>query len=237
MILQAEYVLGLGDTHSIRKAHKRVRKAPEDSIIIQVGDFGVGFDPKRDYRDLGYLVGHLKRHDKALIVLRGNHDNPDCFHPDHRYNKIDQRLMLVPDYTQAIINGMSCMFIGGAISIDRSDRVPYKDWWAGEELQEDLSRAKPSEVLFTHTAPLGVFPYVLKENVEFWAGEENKRKYAPPGSLKRELTSERKAMQRIVEAVQPKRHYYGNFHQHNMEEVNGVFCRCLGIGELVQLPI
>jgi hypothetical protein len=42
---------------------------------------------------------------------------------------------LLPDYTTLHMNGQSWLLVGGAISIDRIDRVLERTWWPGEAFQ------------------------------------------------------------------------------------------------------
>ena len=65
---------------------------------------------------------------------------------------------LLRDYTNLHLNGQSWLLVGGAISIDRIDRVLGRSWWPGEafELREDL--AQPADVLVTHSGPEWIGP-------------------------------------------------------------------------------
>lgn len=242
MQIKASNVIGLGDTHGIRTTHKRVRKVPDDSVVIQVGDGGIGFDYKRDRRELGYLADHLRRHDKALITLRGNHDNPACFNPIHPYNKIDPRLMFVEDYTLLVINNTRCLFVGGGVSLDRCTRTKDTDWWNDETVKVDLKKVQKCDVLFCHIAAREFPPVHIDQGdrLRYWNEAENEWREkqgllsrATMDRLLHDVRDERDLMETIVRYSEPTRVYYGHHHESYMSETRGIFTRCLAKSELV----
>lgn len=128
-------------------------------MLIQVGDFGVGFNkPNNESNKLKELNKFLKERNITMLVIRGNHDNPTYFKGYHIYSN----LMLLPDYTTMKINGLTHLFVGGALSIDRqyrqSERID-RSYWDDEVFVYDeklLNEAFPPsiDVLVTHTTSL-----------------------------------------------------------------------------------
>ena len=86
--------------------------------MIQVGDFGAGF--RKDFLDdMLYLNDVLNEYNVTLYVIRGNHDDPKFFNGNHNWGN----LKLLKDYTVLDLEGKKILLIGGAISIDRGNRI------------------------------------------------------------------------------------------------------------------
>lgn len=106
---------------------------------IQVGDFGIGFQPNPV--ELYDVHNHW--------FIRGNHDSPMGCRDEPNY---------IPDGT--FWEKESIMFVGGAVSIDKEYRTPGVSWWEDEELSmEELYNiydkyvmTKP-RVMITHETP------------------------------------------------------------------------------------
>jgi len=117
------------------------------SHSIQVGDFGMGFNPARDALIKKWQTSNLNHK-----FIRGNHDhNLSCatsknFIEDGYYDKKH-----------------GAMFIGGAWSIDYFLRKEGSSWWNDEEnSQEAFNKFEATylevlpRVMITHDAPHGV---------------------------------------------------------------------------------
>jgi len=92
-------IIASGDWHSnfepmINKIN--ISYSLTDSLIIQCGDFGVGFAEKQMYVDFfRKLNKKLKLKNNILFVLRGNHDSPEYFNDKIIFSNIK----LVSDYS------------------------------------------------------------------------------------------------------------------------------------------
>lgn len=157
-----------GDVHGnfkflswLVKAHKI-----EESAIIQVGDFGIGFDPPEvDRKNLERLSLTLKKQNVLLYVVRGNHDDPSYF--DGNFTDFDN-IFLVPDYSVIRIGEKNHLFVGGAISVDRTSRTLGVDMWKGEEFILDESRLEGLtgiDVLVTHNCMSFLTPVTVNSNI------------------------------------------------------------------------
>ncbi|KAA6308669.1 hypothetical protein EZS27_039705, partial [termite gut metagenome] len=108
------------------------RKEIENSVIIVAGDCGIGFDKEDFYTVyLKKLNEDLKEKNVTLLLLRGNHDNPDFF-KEERINF--SNLKTIPDYSiiekyedwdddKTFQIEYSILCVGGAISVDRMDCI------------------------------------------------------------------------------------------------------------------
>jgi hypothetical protein len=68
--------------------------------------------------------------DSMMYVIRGNHDNPAFWYEGMRFDF--SNIVFVKDDTQLFIDGKSCYFSGGAISIDRLQLTRGVDYWPDE---------------------------------------------------------------------------------------------------------
>lgn len=109
-----------------------------------------------------------------LVVVRGNHDNPEIFakaartsrrrKPADGFARITHRILHAPNGTRWTWRGVEFVALGGAASVDRPARVEGQSWWPGEvATTRDVNKVLkggPATVLVTHDLPLGSdFPY------------------------------------------------------------------------------
>ena len=224
MELTTNLLVVMGDTHgdwgSALDAIQR--NSISDAIILHVGDVGIGFLPKDVQEEiLESLNAELAERNVRMYCIRGNHDDPQYFTGAYAYSHVS----LMPDYTRMRINGEEFLFVGGAISIDRTKRTPFKSWWPDEGLVYSAERAAPCDVLVTHTAPNWVGPndktciaYYTEQDTSLWS----------------ECVDERILMNKLIEACCAKRHYCGHFHMSATAENNGCRSTILNINELLE---
>lgn len=217
---------------------RKIGNNDEVSYIIQVGDFGIGFYPKKDIKELVELNKFFQKNNIICIVFRGNHDDPKYFNGDYIYSN----LLLVPDYTVMDIYDKKHLFIGGAISIDRSARINEMSisnsygindisYWVDEPFVLDIEKLKDIkniDVLVTHTAPHYCAPSALTKMVLDWIKRDN--------SLYYELQKERDDMSMLIEILKNnspniESHFYGHFHFSATETIKGITHHLLNINE------
>lgn len=224
----------LGDIHGEFEILKQNIKNFDikDCYIIQVGDYGIGFDSlENDKQTLGHLNKFLRIRNIDMYVVRGNHDDPKFFNGDYNLSN----LKLLKDYTQLNINDINFLFIGGAISIDRRDRKRIdnnrinsikKCYWENEIFvidEEKLKSFSNIDVLVCHNAPDFAVP---NNNQGFPSIVMNYAKNDE--SLIQELILERKLITKAFDILSEKnniKHYiYGHFHRsYNMKIVDTNF--------------
>lgn len=163
---------------------------------IQVGDFGMGFVPTPDLPPRARFI-------------RGNHDSPELCrqHPNW-----------IPDGT---IEG-DTMFIGGAWSIDRDQRIEGVSWWADEELtiaqldqMVELALEARPRIMVTHDCPLSLIQPLFG---------------AAPIA-----TRTQQALDAIWQLCQPQCWIFGHWHQHRDHVIRGTRFICLAELQYIDL--
>ena len=139
----------VGDVHAKFDQFKRIGERYPLDLIIQVGDFGLGF---ADHTVLNHFYGWR--------FIRGNHDNPNlaAIHPCH-----------MGDYGYWI--DYDLFYAGGAYSIDSHLRMAGLDWWENEELSitqwyDAVAMYGESfpKIVVTHDCPTVAAPDYVKNN-------------------------------------------------------------------------
>tara|TARA_R110000765_G_scaffold89285_1_gene170452 strand:+ start:722 stop:1354 length:633 start_codon:yes stop_codon:yes gene_type:complete len=205
----------------------------ENSLVIQIGDFGFGFSSTA--YQIGVLdecIKLLEEKNSELYIIRGNHDDPAFF-----TGTTKNRITALRDYTYLSVNGEVWGFIGGATSIDRFARREGISYWRDEKFVFDADKIQPCEVLFMHNAPQCCEPVAsareLRKVVErFVPGVGNG---ALQNVMVKDLTEERDALQEAFYASNPRFFYYGHFHYSHEEKVNGCHCTLLDINEVKKI--
>jgi len=134
----------LGDVHGqFDYLNWKIKDNPDvfnNSSIIQVGDFGIGFkyNESSEKISLKKLNDTCVKHNIHIYAIRGNHDNPSYFNQNH--DPVYSNIHLVPDYSVLTIDGKNILCIGGAISIDRVYRIEGIDYWKDENFIFDEKR-------------------------------------------------------------------------------------------------
>lgn len=205
-------IIYIGDIHGNFGFIKWFVKAHQitNAAIVQVGDFGIGFEPTNEYGELKRLNDVLLKNGVFLYVVRGNHDNPNYFNGS--FNDFEN-INLMPDYSVMKIGEKNHLFVGGAISIDRKIRVNKVSYWEDEVfvLDEDrLRNLTGIEVLVTHNSMSFLPPMSVNGIVLEFASVDN--------TLLSELADERAAMTRMWDILTNENgnkielHVYGHFH-------------------------
>lgn len=242
-------IIFLGDIHGEFKTLINLIKRYDitDSTIIQVGDFGVGFySPVKDRDDMLSLNICLRQRNCTMYAIRGNHDDPKFFKGDTSFSN----LLLVPDYTKISVDGINILLVGGALSLDRFDRIqmmkpkhkydkPKTCYWKDELFvlnETKLRKFTGIDVVVTHTTPTWCFPEYPSVVNPFLEKQIEK-----DPKIKEDLEFERTQMDRFFEILSEKNtithHYYGHFHDTHTKEVNGCKHILLNINEFKDLRL
>lgn len=224
-------IIYLGDIHGnftrLKAEIERLKLGNNEEItyIIQVGDFGIGFDNKHDINNLLHLNKFFKLRNIVFLAIRGNHDDPSFFKGNHMYSN----LKLLEDYTVMDIYDKKHLFVGGAVSIDRNGRA-YEDqiraaaggsqlsYWEDEVFkldEEKLQNISGIDIIVTHTAPEWCFPDNRNGFGDFVQRFANYDEY-----LLEDLTKERADVSRMFEILSTNNwstHFYGHFHNKKTE--------------------
>lgn len=103
-----------GDIHGKFKTliYEIKHKGIVNAIIFVAGDCGIGFEKSGYYEQLYQKLSKtLQKNDCLLLLMRGNHDDPDYF----RKSLIDFPLMkALPDYSVIRFKNRNILCVGGA---------------------------------------------------------------------------------------------------------------------------
>lgn len=226
--------LALGDIHGrFDPLFKKLRELDlKNCTIIQVGDFGAGFErPAKELARFKYLNNVLKQKNIKMYVMRGNHDDPKYFLGDYKYSNLE----LMPDNSIINIEGKNILLLGGAISIDRIIRKLNYDYWQDEKYvlnKELLSTFENINIVCSHPSPKMAFPYwnmtvTIRDNSRL------------DPTLVHELSLERVDLQEAYEILIQKNNIetwiHGHYHMPNKSEHEKTTFISLGIDELYEI--
>lgn len=222
-----------GDNHGDYSALMRSIKKGlfTDRVIIQAGDFGIGFDPMRKnfMNQLIHLNAFLEKYDFFLYVIRGNHDNPACFTGDIKLSN----LHLLKDYSVINIGEENILCVGGAISIDRKVRTLDVDYFSDEGFVFDekiITGLRDITTVVTHTAPSFCPPIGMGSIVHHYIQTDVELYY--------DLIKERELVDKFHNLLKVnndvKYWYYGHFHSSDTFYHEGISFRLLDINEFFQ---
>jgi hypothetical protein len=218
----------LGDHHSNYDdlISALLRRGLRQCRIIHVGDGEEGYADSWDHETPEHLDNSFAKLDIEYLSIRGNHSNPNVF--DGSVNL--PNFQLLPDYSRLELDGQSWLFVGGAISINRLDREPGKNWWIEEEMILDETRAQPADVMVTHTGPSWLAP-PRNAMVDYYAAAEVAIGTA---TLHRELHDEATRLDRLFKLVRPRQWYFGHHHHSATHHHDKCTIRQLDVAELVR---
>lgn len=197
-------VLVVGDIHgcfdnllSLIKA--RQKKTRLDAVIV-CGDYGIWTDFKKEKIPAAYNVPYPC----PVYFVDGNHEN---HHELDKYERgkihnIIGNLYFCAYGSVLTINKTKFLFCGGAASIDKGTRIPFKTWWPTECISESDTYFLPDEkidIVISHTAPSCVCKEIC---------EQNKWSFDYAKSLDKSIAF----LDNVLETYQPQRWYFGHWH-------------------------
>lgn len=228
---------------------KMLRMELTDTLVIVAGDCGIGFDEAGYYRRTYQRIAKtLKKLNSGLLLVRGNHDDPEYF---ERELISFPRMKTLPDYSVVRFKDRTILCVGGAISIDRRYRIGQmqineikghpsrKLYWEHEAPQFNEQQMKAIkerglriDTVVTHTAPSFCYP-TTKKGIEMWMD------YDP--DLGRDIDAERATMDKIHNRLLADEHplsqwYYGHYHCTSNDRIGGVSFYLLDIGQINEMP-
>lgn len=207
-------------------------KQLSDCYILCVGDFGIGsFFPWIGEKFFKKLNTRLKSKNIHFYTIRGNHDNPIYFDGSYQYSN----LKLLEDYHFEVINDNRFLFVGGAVSIDRSIRqktdirFSRTTWWKDEKFIFDKSKIKECDILVTHSISSWQFKQ-LQLNNDFFSLLSI---YDP--TLLDEIDEEQNKIGELIVSCGCKKSFHGHFHLSDCLEKHDVKSTILDVFELYKL--
>jgi len=208
--------------------------------VFQAGDFGIGFEEKRkDDKWLKYINKRMAHTNSDLFVVRGNHDDPAYYDG----NTVLSNVRLMKDYEVININGWNVLGVGGAVSVDRTDRTSWwwhnadkekkglNDWWKDEgvDFQEEiLIELRDIDIVVTHSAPHFCMP-ITKGNIKRWLAKDE--------NLDMDVAIERHLLTRMYGILKENNSisewYYGHFHMNSKNYEGKTTFTALDIDKIV----
>ena len=164
-----------GDMHGIPSDTRKInaRNFPEgkhlseQDVIIQLGDFGWIWYPFGVNKEQEHWLDWIAEKPFTFAFLPGNHENYDIIETLPTIQKWGSTVAVLRRKTGDIyillkgnlytINGKTILAIGGAKSIDKIYRIPYKSWWP----QETLTKAEEDNTLDNLESVNNIVDYVL----------------------------------------------------------------------------
>lgn len=207
-------VLFSGCWHLNRSAALRVIAYAESlgvDTIVQTGDF-LGFGQGTN----AFLIAldeALKKRNINLVFVRGNHDSLDTIKhfvsgwdsDGMAFMRHSKHIKYAPNALRWEWEGVSLLAMGGAHSVDWPFRTPGVDWFSDEQIsfaeaEKALSSGESSDIMVMHDVPLGVplSSAITSARNSGWDVEG--------------AWYNRKTLQDIVDAVNPKLLVSGHMH-------------------------
>lgn len=222
-----EKIIITGDIHGDWGYLNTLINKKNPHILIVCGDFGYWphFHKSKNFHKIGAPWDQygIKNPKTDIYWIDGNHENHEVIsniiNENGRDNPIKMDLFkngnvyYMPRCTTMDLNGYKCLFIGGALSIDKNSRTEGISWWRNELLSYTDYMNLPDEkidIVFSHTIPSDIQDKIL---VKYFSDD----KFKDPSC---EILSE------VFHKYNPKRWYFGHFHQ----EYNFNFENCNFIG-------
>lgn len=231
MNIDKDKIILIGDIHGQfpTLSWELRQKQVENAYLIQVGDFGMGFYKPGYYKTaLGLLNSNLVQKNNHLYAIRGNHDDPDYFKSTNNPFELSN-ITLLADYSELTLLDKSILCVGGAISVDRVDRVLGKSYWEGETFRINDQfpyKDRQYDAVITHTRPTCAGGSKSYDKIASWLSKDE--------LLKANLIDEANKVQMLYELTKPTKWFYGHFHESFLNQYENTEFRCLNIDELYE---
>ena len=203
------------------------RKQPDKLIVC--GDFGYWphFHKSTNFHRRGVPWNQygIKNPKTEIYWIDGNHENHEIIQQmvkEHgRKNPIqikefeNGKVYYMPRCSTMELNGINCLFIGGACSIDKETRVEGISWWRDEELSYTDYLNLPEEeieVVFSHTIPSCV---------------DDKLPLLSQALADKFKDGSCQILEEVFYKYKPIRWYFGHFHRHYQFEFEN--CQFVGL--------
>lgn len=206
----------------------------ENCNIFVLGDIGVGFNKSEYYKTLFKKINYkLKSKNIYLFFIRGNHDDPSFFNSsDYSLSN----LIFVDDYDVVKTYKHNILCVGGAISIDRSDRWKWDKktqkiipdgYWKDEYVKnipdnfEDFINEIDIDIMCSHCAP---------NFIEYSYSDINEKYINNDKNLLDDIKNNQGILDDLFEKHlknRIKKWYYGHYHKNRFTVVNDIDFICL----------
>lgn len=199
-------------------------------LIIVLGDFGYVWQAGESW-DFDQLTRELKDRGLKLWWLDGNHENFDALRDEYGIDvdktfatlnniPMSETISYLPRGHTFVLDQMTFMAFGGAVSVDKRWRIEGESWWPQELItdeQVDAVSELPVDVLLTHDVHT-LSPILYGELFKLdW-------------KLDALSNYNRRQVDRVVEKVTPKAVFHGHYHKRYADKIDGVHIYGLNCG-------
>lgn len=223
----------IGDIHGkFGYLAEKIRQIPPSSHILCVGDIGLGFEDSLTPECMQVANDAAAEMDTYLWMIRGNHDNPYIFREQQPvWNEAMSNIKLMADVDSIELEGNHIIFVGGAISVDRSHegRIDGRSWWKEERVHEScpsrvyhiVEEFGPADLLITHAGPITALPVIdeFEPNIYHYSQEDP--------DLLADINLERLRLSDCVQYSRAPMVVYGHYHVPLENNNTGVDYRCV----------
>ncbi len=192
-------------------------------LVIVLGDFGFVWDPSSTY-DFDHLTRELKERGLKLWWLDGNHENFDHLRDEYGIDvdktfatlnniPMSETISYLPRGHTFVLDQMTFMAFGGAVSVDKQWRIEGESWWPQELITDEQVDAVPElpvDVLLSHDI------HTLSPILH---GELMKLDW----KLDALSNHNRHQVDRVVAKVTPKKAiFHGHYHKRYADKIDGI---------------
>ena len=229
-----EKIIITGDIHGDWKYLNTLLNKKKPNKIIICGDFGYWphmhkskkfhkkgeswdqYGIKNPVTEVFWLDGNHENHEEiAIMVAKYGYHLPIKINDFEEANNFKYKpVYYLPRCSSLNLNNYRCLFIGGALSIDKDLRIEGVSWWRNEVISYSDYLNFPTgnyDIIFSHTIPTSIR---LKLNIPIWNS----------GKMKDQSCD---ILDAALLRYKPKRWYFGHFHKEFNFKVNN--CRFIGL--------
>ena len=139
-------IVCVGDAHGNSAALAKIVREHPAATVIQVGDFGLWPQLRRQY-----VIP-----ERPVYFIAGNHEHHPSIRGITTVTEVWPNALYVPRGTVLELDGKRIGFCGGADSVDCAFRTPQVDWFPDEAVRDvdvDPARYGSVDLLVTHSPP------------------------------------------------------------------------------------
>lgn len=199
-------ILVCGDAHTDKTYlnwmfHKAAQMEAEK--IVQLGDLGWDWPGKTQQKMRSWLTAGYNMNGIPFYWIDGNHEfHGTIDHDADDFVEVTEGAFYIPRGFNWTWGTWKFVGIGGAYSIDKESRTPFKTWWP-QEMPDHPQRmraasAGSADILFTHEAP----GFHVQNNHHM-----HDLVYFP---AVKELRSD---LENLIHLLEPKHAFHGHWHQ------------------------
>ncbi|WP_048895539.1 metallophosphoesterase family protein [Mycolicibacterium conceptionense] len=210
-----------GDWHGNFRWARHILTTPHlrgVEAVVHTGDFG--FWPGRGGQEyLDRLEEVLAKLGIPMYWVKGNHEwQPElaAWPVTDGVQIIRPHIIHLPAGFRWTWQGQTWLALGGAVSVDREQRVAGIDWWPDEVITDlDVEAAiagGPADVMICHDAPRGVGALDMFLSV-------NGFRLSP--IIQSDADHSRDQVRKVVDAVKPRFLFHGHYHHKYSDDLHG----------------